>query len=183
VVETSPGLGDRRGVGQHADGTLNLGEIASGNDGGWLVVDTDLEASRAPVDELDRPLGLDGRDGGVNVLRDDVASVQHAASHVLSVTRIAFDHLVGWLEAGVGDLADGELLVVGFLGGDNRGVGDQGEVDTRVGHEIGLELGEIDVEGTVESQRSRDRRDDLSDESVGFVYVGLSMSRLRRQMS
>ena len=75
-----------------------------------------LEASWAPVDELDGPLGLDGGDGGIHVLGDDVTTVQHAAGHVLAVTRVAFHHLVGWLEAGVGDLSHGQLLVVGLIG-------------------------------------------------------------------
>ena len=84
VVKSGPCLGDGGGVGQHADGTLDLGEVTSGDDGWWLVVDTDLEASWAPVDELDGSLGLDGGDGGVDVLGDDVTSVEHAASHVLA---------------------------------------------------------------------------------------------------
>ncbi|KFO55419.1 hypothetical protein N302_04493, partial [Corvus brachyrhynchos] len=47
---------------------------------------------------------LDGGDGGVDVLGDDVAAVQQAARHVLAPARVALDHLVGELEAGVGDL-------------------------------------------------------------------------------
>ncbi len=31
VVEPSPGLGDGGGVGKHADGTLDLGKISTGN--------------------------------------------------------------------------------------------------------------------------------------------------------
>uniref|UniRef100_A0A182QQ35 Tubulin alpha chain n=1 Tax=Anopheles farauti TaxID=69004 RepID=A0A182QQ35_9DIPT len=99
VVQTSPGLGDGRGVGQHAHGTLHLGQIASRHDGRGLVVDANLETGRTPVDELDRALRLDGGDGRVNVLRHNISTVQHAAGHVLAVTRVALDHLVGRLEA------------------------------------------------------------------------------------
>ena len=130
MVQTGPGLGDGDGVAQHAQGTLNLGGIATGHNSGLLVVDADLKASGTPVDELDGPLGLDGGDGGVDVLGDDVNTVQHAAVHVLAVTGIALHHLVGGLEAGVGDLSNGQLLVVGRLGGDDWGVGGQWEVDT-----------------------------------------------------
>ena len=156
MVKTGPGLSDGSGVAQHADGTLDLGQVTAGDDGWWLVVDTDLETSWAPVDELDGALGLDGGNGGVDVLGDDVTTVKHAAGHVLAVTGVALDHLVGRLEAGVGDLGNGELLVVGLLGGDDRSVGDQWEVDTGVGDQVSLELGEIDVEGTVESERGSD---------------------------
>ena len=174
VIETSPSLGDGGGVAQHAHGTLHLGEISAGHDGRWLVVDAHLEAGRAPVDELDGALRLDGGDGSVDILRHNVTTVQHAAGHVFAVTRVALHHLVGWLEAGVGDLGNGQLLVVGLLGGDDRGVGGQGEVDTWVGHQVGLELGQIDVEGTIEAQRRRDGADNLGDQTVQ-VGVGGSL--------
>jgi len=174
VVKSSPGLGDSGGVAQHANSSLDLGQVTAWHNGGWLVVDTDLETGWAPVDELDGSLGLDGGDSGVDVLGDNITSVQHAASHVLTVSGIALDHLVGWLEASVGDLGNGELLVVGLLGGDDRGVGDEGKVDSRVWHQVGLELGQIDVEGTIESERGGDGTDDLSDQSVQ-VGVGGSL--------
>ena len=88
-----------------------------------------LEASGAPVDELDGALGLDGGDGGVDILGHDVTTVQHAAGHVLAVTGVALHHLVGGLEAGVGDLSHRQLLVVGLLGGDDGSVSGQREVD------------------------------------------------------
>ena len=72
------------------------------------------------------------------------------------MSRIALDHLVGWLEASVGDLGDGELLVVSLLGGDDWSVGDEREVDSGVWDQVGLELGKIDVEGTIESEGSGD---------------------------
>ena len=106
VVKSGPGLGNGGGVAQHADGTLDLGQVTAGDDGWWLVVDTDLETSWAPVDELDGALGLDGGNGGVDILGDDVTAVQHAAGHVLAVAGVALDHLVGRLEAGVGDLSN-----------------------------------------------------------------------------
>merc|ERR1719461_35777 len=166
MIQTGPGLGDGSGVAQHADGTLYLGEITTWDNGGWLVVDTDLETGGTPVDELDGTLGLDGSDGGVDILRDDVTTVQHTAGHVFTVTGIAFHHLVGRLEAGVGNLSDGQLLVVGFLRGDDWGVGSQREMDTWVGHQVGLELSKIDVEGTIETQGSGDGADDLSNQTV-----------------
>ena len=71
-----------------------------------------LEASRAPVDELNGTSGLYICDGGVHILGDDVASVQQAARHVLAVARVTLDHLIGRLEAGTRDLGHSQLLVV-----------------------------------------------------------------------
>ena len=106
VVESAEHLGNGGGVGDHAASSHDLGEITSGHDCGRLVVDSDLEASGAPVDELDGPLGLDGGNGSVDILGDDISSVHHAASHVLSVSGVALGHHVGGLEAAVGDLSD-----------------------------------------------------------------------------
>src|SRR5512143_2339804 len=103
VIETSPSLGNGGGVGQHADGTLYLGQITTGHNSGWLVVNTDLEASGTPVNELNGALGLDGGNGGIDILGHNITTVQHATGHVLAVTRIALNHLVGGFETGVGD--------------------------------------------------------------------------------
>merc|ERR1712060_457498 len=174
VIDAGEHLSDSGGVGDHAHGAHDLGQIATRNDRRRLVVDSALESGGGPVDELDRALGLDGRDGRVDILRDNITTVHQAAGHVLSVTRIALDHHRGRLEDGVGDLGDGELFVVGLLSGDDRSVRRQHKVDTRVRHQVGLELRDIDVEGTIESKGSSQRRDDLGNQSVQ-VGVGGSL--------
>jgi len=171
VVQTGPGFSNGRGVGQHAHGTLHLGQVSTWNDGGGLVVDANLETSGAPVHELYGSLRFDGGDGGVDILGDNVTTVQHAASHVLAVTGIALDHLVGRLEASIGDFGYRELFMVRLLSGDDRGVSNQREVDSGIRHQVGLELGEIHIQGTIETQRRRDGGHDLTDESV---QVGVS---------
>ena len=103
VVDTGENLGDGRGVGDHAHGALDAGEVTTRDDGGGLVVDAALEASGAPVNELDGTLGLDGSNGGVDVLGDDITTVHEAARHVLSVTWVTLGHGRGWLERRVGD--------------------------------------------------------------------------------
>ena len=65
--------------------------------------------------------------------------------------------------------------MVGLLSGDDWSVGDQREMDTRVRYQVSLELSQIDVQGTIESQRSGDGGDNLSDESVQ-VGVGRSLN-------
>ena len=174
VVKASPGLGDGGGVAQHAHGTLDLGQVTSRDNGWWLVVDADLETSWAPIDELDGTLGLDGCNGGVDIFGDDIATVQHTAGHVFAVTRITLDHLIGWLKAGVGDFSNRQLLVVGLLGRDDGSVCRQREVDTWVGHQVGLELGQVDVKGTVKPQRSSNGADYLANQTVQ-VGVGRTL--------
>uniref|UniRef100_J3LSE0 Uncharacterized protein n=1 Tax=Oryza brachyantha TaxID=4533 RepID=J3LSE0_ORYBR len=122
VVNAGEDLDDAGGVGDHAHGPLHLGQVAAGDDAGRLVVDAALEPGRAPVDELDGALGLDGGDSGVHVLGDHITTVHEAACHVLAVARVALGHHGGWLEGAVGDFSDGELLMVGLLGRDHWGV-------------------------------------------------------------
>jgi len=116
VVEPGPGFSDRRCVGQHAHGPLHLSQVTTRHHRRRLVVDTYLEPGWAPVHELYGPFCLDGGDGRVHVLRHHITSIQHATRHVLSVPRVALDHLVGRLKTGVGDLGHGHLFVVRFLG-------------------------------------------------------------------
>jgi len=173
MVQSSPGFGDSGGVAQHANSSLDLGQITAWNDGWWLVVDTDFETGWAPVDKLDGPLGFDGGNGGVDVLWHNITSVQHATGHVFTVSWITFDHLVSWLEASISDFGDGKLFVVGLFGGNNWSIGDQWEVDSWVWNQVSLELSQIDVQSTIESEGGGDGGDDLSDQPVQ-VGVGWS---------
>lgn len=108
----------------------------------------------------------------MSVLGDDITTVQQTGGHVLAVAGVTLDHLVVGLEAVAGDLSDGVGLVGGSVRGDDGGVGDQREVDTGVGHQVGLELVKVDVEGTVETQGSGDGRNDLSDQAVQVLVAG-----------
>jgi len=63
--------------------------------------------------------------------------------------------------------------MISFLGRDDWGVRGKHEMDSGVWDEVGLELSDIDVEGTIESKRGSKGRDDLGDQSV---QVGVSGS-------
>ena len=67
MVKSSPSFGDSSGVGKHSDSSLDFSQVTAWDSGGWLVVDTDLETSWAPVDELDGSLGLDGGNGNIDI--------------------------------------------------------------------------------------------------------------------
>ena len=162
VRQSGPGLGNGGRVGQHAHGAVDLGQVAVGHNLRRLVADTNLETSGAPVDELDGALGLEVGNGNVGVLGDDVATVQQAGSHVLAIARVALDHLVVGLEAGIGNLHDRVGLVGGLGSGDDGGIGDEREVDAGVRDQVGLELVQIDVEGAVEAERGSNGRDDCN---------------------
>merc|ERR550537_418453 len=65
VVNAGHHFRNRRAVRDHATRTHHLREVTTRHDCRRLVVDSALEAGRAPVDELDRALRLDRSDSGV----------------------------------------------------------------------------------------------------------------------
>ena len=58
------------------------------------------------------------------------------------------------------------LLFSYLLRAYNRSIGGQREVDPGVGHQVGLELSQVHIEGSVESQRGSDGGHNLADEPV-----------------
>ena len=172
MVESWEDFGNGGWVRDHAYSSHDFGQITSGHNSGWLIVDSDFESGWAPVHELDGSLGLDGGDWGVDVFRDDISSVQHRASHVFTMSGVTFGHHWGWLEGGVGDLGYWQLFVVSFFSGDNWGVWGQHKVDTGVRHQIGLEFSDVHVQGSVESQWGGEGWNHLGDESVQIGVSG-----------
>ena len=65
--------------------------------------------------------------------------------------------------------------MVSLLSGDNRGVGDQGEVNPGIGNQVGLELSQIHVESSIKSQRGGDGGDNLTNQTIQ-VGVGWSLN-------
>lgn len=81
VVEATPCGRDGGRVREHAQATCNLREVTTRDMRRGLVADSELEAGRAPVNELDGPLRLDETDSGVRVLGDDITTVEERAGH------------------------------------------------------------------------------------------------------
>mmetsp|Transcript_36078 Transcript_36078/g.56472 ORF Transcript_36078/g.56472 Transcript_36078/m.56472 type:complete len:336 (+) Transcript_36078:79-1086(+) len=174
-VHTVEDIGDSGGVGNHASTTRDLGQIASGNGSRGLVVDTALESGGAPVDELDGSLGLDGRDGGGDLLGDDVSTVHQTSGHVLALAGLALDKHVLLLKESGGELGNGVGLVESVLGAVDGGIGGQQKVDSGVGDQVDLELVDVNIESTLEAERGGQGGDDLGNESVKVV-VGRALN-------
>merc|ERR1719150_2320376 len=52
MIQSGPSFSNGSSVAQHANSTWDLGQITTRNNSWWLIVDTDLESSRAPIYEL-----------------------------------------------------------------------------------------------------------------------------------
>ena len=62
--------------------------------------------------------------------------------------------------------------MVGFLSRDDRGICGQREVDARVGHQVGLEFCQVNIQGSIKSEGSSDGGHDLANEAVKFSVGG-----------
>lgn len=67
---------------------------------------------------------------------------------------------------------DLEALMGALLAGDDRRIADQRVVNTRVRHQVGLELIQVDIERAIEAQAGSDGADNLSDEAVEMLIAG-----------
>merc|ERR1712209_43462 len=172
VVKSGPSLSNGGGIGEHADGSLDLGKISARNHNWRLIVDTNLKSSWTPVNKLDASLGLDGGNGSIDILGDHISPVEHAAGHVLAMTGITLDHLVGWLKAGVGDLRYTQLLMVGLLCRDDWGIGDKREVDPWIWNQVSLELSQIHIKSSIKPKRGSDGGHNLANHSVQIGVGG-----------
>ena len=175
VVQASPGLSNGCGIAQHAHSSLYFGQVSARYHSGRLVVNANLEASGTPVHKPDAALGLDGGNGSIDIFGNHVATVQQAAGHVFTMARVTFHHLVGWLKASIGDLCYRKLFMVGFLSRDDRGVCGQREVDAGIGHQVGLELGQIHIQGAIKPQGSSDGGHYLANKAVK-ICVGWALN-------
>jgi hypothetical protein len=111
-----------------------------------LEADTNLEASRAPVNELNRTLGFESGHGCVYIFGYNVSAVQKAGCHVFAVARVTLDHLVVWFKAGHGNLLYGVGFVSSLGSGDNWSIGHEWEVDAWIWYQVSLKFVEIDIE-------------------------------------
>ena len=173
VVQVSPGLSDGCGVAQLAHSLLDFGQVPTRYHSGRLVINANFEARGAPVHKLDAALGLDGGDGSIDIFGNHITREQQAAGHVFTMARVTFHHLVGWLKASIGDLCYRKLFMVGFLSRDDRGICDQREMDA--GHQVGLELCQIHIQGSIKPQRSSDAGHYLANKAVK-ICVGWALS-------
>ncbi|GER50482.1 complement C3 [Striga asiatica] len=74
VVNPREHLSNASRVRNHAHSPLHLGKVSTWDHSRRLVVDATLEASRAPVDKLDGPLGFDGGHSCVYIFRDHITT-------------------------------------------------------------------------------------------------------------
>jgi len=89
------------------------------------------------------------------------------------VSGIALSHHVRWFKDASGKISNGKLLMVSLVVAQDGGIRAKHEVNSRVWHQVSLELVDIDVEGSRESQRSSEGRDQLGDQSVQIGESGL----------
>merc|ERR1719326_1168764 len=162
-------------VSDHADVTWGVGHVVSLDGLRGLVVKADLESGGAPLNEGDLVLALHELGGLVGVTGADVTTVVQGDGHVFILLNVevgVLDKEGRWLEDGVGDGGGIDLLVslVG-LGNAWRQSGGH-EVKTGEGHQVRLELVEVDVQLSIESEGGGHGGDSLRDQLVNVLVGG-----------
>ena len=120
------------------------------------MVRTNLETSWTPIDKLDGSLGFDLCNGSIDIFWNNIATVKETTCHIFAMSGVTFDHLVGWFETGSGDFGDAQLLMEGSISRDDWSVGGKRKVDSWIRNQVSLEFIQIDIESSVEAQRSGD---------------------------
>ena len=95
VIWESPGLRKSCGTAQHAHSSVDLVQDTNRYQRLRLVFNANLEASGAPVHKLDGVLGLDGGNSSTDIFRNHNTMVYQSASHVFTMERVTFHHVVG----------------------------------------------------------------------------------------
>ena len=80
-TETAPGSGDSSCVREHTQAAVDLGQVTARDTGGSLTADTKLESGRAPIHDPNRLPGLDGSDGCLDILGNDVTTIKQTTGH------------------------------------------------------------------------------------------------------
>jgi hypothetical protein len=70
-----------------------------------------------------------------------------------------------------GKILNLETFVRAAVARNNGGEGDQGVMDTREGHQVGLKFSQVDVESTIETKTGSDRADNLSNQTVQMLIA------------
>jgi len=106
MIKSAEDFSDSCGIWDHAACSHNFSKITSRDNSWWLIVNSDFESSWAPVNELNGSLGFNGGNSSIDVFWNNISSVHHWASHIFTMSWVAFGHHVGWLEAAVGDFSN-----------------------------------------------------------------------------
>ena len=90
------------------------------------------------------------------------------------MARVTFPHLVCRLKPSIGNFSHTKLFMICLLSRDNRSIGDKWEMNPGVWYQISLEFSEIHIQSSIKTERSSDRRNNLTDQSlkisVGWAF-------------
>lgn len=106
------------------------------------------------------------------IVGNDITTVQQAGSHVLAVTGVTLNHLIVGLEARHGDFLDRVGLMSSLGSRDDRSVGNEREMNARIGHQVGLKLVQINVQRAIEAEGRGNGGDNYSHEKFASAGVG-----------
>merc|ERR1712038_118936 len=152
VIDTGKSLSDCSVISNHTASTFCLCDITVWYFTWWLGVDTGLESSRTPVNELNGTLILDGSHGGLHIRWSYITTVHQTTRHELSVGRITLGKKRGWFGHYRGsEFCNRGGFMVCLCTRHEWCVCRNQHVQTWVWNQNGWEVVDINIQGTIES--------------------------------
>jgi len=119
---------------QHGNRSISLSLIPIIRHNSLLIVNSQLESRRTPINKLNSPPCFNRGNSLVCITRNNISSVEKCTSHVVRCTRITNNHLIVWFETLECDVLHAMGFVLGFCFGDYGCAGDERIVDAWVGN-------------------------------------------------
>ena len=130
------------------------------------MVDSTLESSWTPINELHSTLGLNCCNCLVNILWNNISSVHQTCRHVSSMGWITLGHHTWRLKNTVGNLSNRKWFMECLFSRDNWRIRSQHKVNSRVWYQVSLEFSNINIKGSIESKGCSEGWNNLSNKSV-----------------
>merc|ERR1712050_407557 len=116
-----------------------------------LLIYTYFETSGAPINELNGSLRFYSSNGSIDIFWNNITTIQHTASHILSMTRVTFHHLILRFKASVCQFSYGQLLVICLFSRYDRCISCKRKMNPGIWNQVCLEFNQIYVQSAIKS--------------------------------
>mmetsp|Transcript_30832 Transcript_30832/g.70736 ORF Transcript_30832/g.70736 Transcript_30832/m.70736 type:complete len:212 (+) Transcript_30832:189-824(+) len=132
----------------------------------WLTVDTHLDTSRRPIDELDLITSLESLVYSKDLLWNDIAPEHQTDRRILACTRIIAARLHGGLKCRHRELRHCKAITVHVSSRQAGRIAHGCKVYPRVGYHVRQEVRHVKIQLTAKPEGSRYRRHRLRQQAI-----------------
>ncbi|MFS7916152.1 hypothetical protein Hanom_Chr02g00173751 [Helianthus anomalus] len=104
-----------------------------------------------PINKLNGPLGLNRSNRRINVFRNNITAIHQTTRHIFPMSRVTFCHHTRRLKNRIRNFRYRQLFMIRLFSRYHRGIRGKHKMNTRVWHKICLELGDVNVNCSIET--------------------------------